>query len=108
MSKGITIYKEKAEEKRLILYELMREYIDNRIANILLEEVEGDMIDGYAYADYENLENIYNRINKLVEVEEYASKLYDSEKALYENILGEMKTILTNYKDEYTFLLSIF
>ena len=108
MSKGIIIYKEKAEEKRLILYELMREYIDNRIANILLEEVEGDMIDGYAYADYENLENIYNRINKLVEVEEYESKLYDSEKALYENILGEIKTILTNYKDEYTFLLSIF
>lgn len=108
MSKGITIYKEKAEEKRLILYELMREYIDNRIANILLEEVEGDMIDGYAYADYENLENIYNRINKLVEVEEYKSKLYDSEKALYENILSEIKTILTNYKDEYTFLLSIF
>lgn len=108
MSKGITIYKEKAEEKRLVLYELMREYIDNRIANILLEEVEGDMIDGYAYADYENLENIYNRINKLVEVEEYESKLYDSEKALYENILSEIKTILTNYKDEYTFLLSIF
>lgn len=108
MSKGIIIYKEKAEEKRLILYELMREYIDNRIANILLEEVEGDMIDGYAYADYENLENIYNRINKLVEVEEYESKLYDSEKALYENILSEIKTILTNYKDEYTFLLSIF
>lgn len=108
MSKGIIIYKEKAEEKRLVLYELMREYIDNRIANILLEEVEGDMIDGYAYADYENLENIYNRINKLVEVEEYESKLYDSEKALYENILSEIKTILTNYKDEYTFLLSIF
>ena len=46
--------------------------------------------------------------NKLIEVEEYASKLYDSEKALYENILSEIKTILTNYKDEYTFLLSIF
>ena len=108
MSKGIIIYKEKAEEKRLILDELMREYIDNRIANILLEEVEGDMIDGYAYSDYTNIENIYNRINKLVEVEEYSSKLYDSEKALYENILSEIKTILTNYTDEYTFLLSIF